>query len=431
LAQTLQNLFTHEADQLARQTQAIRRTRQFTGATLAQTLVFGWLDNPQATLDDLAFTAATCQAPVSAQAVDRHFTPATADFLQHLLTRAMDHAIRATPAAIPLLQRFTDLELRDSTTLALPDALADVWPGCGGRGKTSRAALKVHLCWNFRDARLRLAWVPGRQPDQAAASQKDIPRRGTLRLADMGFFDLDEFRCWDAHGVFWLSRLPVGVQVAEAKGTLRSLPRWLRRHKSPTIDTWVYLGGLRVPARLLAQRVPRGVARQRRDKIRREAREAGTTPNPLKLALAGWTLLVTNVPAARLSVKEALVVGRVRWQAELLIKLWKEHGRLDESRSAKPWRIACEVFAKLLGLVIQHWTLLLSQWEYVDRSLRKAAPKVRKFMLALAQALSSLKQMRSILRRLIHGLKKCSRINKSKKTPRTHQILMAATSPDG
>jgi hypothetical protein len=59
-------------------------------------------------------------------------------------------------------------------------------------------------------------------------------------------------------------------------------------------------------------------------------------------------------------VPEALVLVRARWRMELLFTHWKQHGLLDEWRSAKPWRILCEVYAKLLALAIQPWLLLLS-----------------------------------------------------------------------
>jgi hypothetical protein len=41
--------------------------------------------------------------------------------------------------------------------------------------------------------------------------------------------------------------------------------------------------------------------------------------------LAAWTRLVTNVPAARLPVHEALVLGRARGQIELLFKKYALH----------------------------------------------------------------------------------------------------------
>src|SRR5438270_12833513 len=53
LASTLQTVFTTDAEQAARDAGLIRRVRQCSGATFVQTVVFGWLDNPNATHEDL------------------------------------------------------------------------------------------------------------------------------------------------------------------------------------------------------------------------------------------------------------------------------------------------------------------------------------------------------------------------------------------
>jgi hypothetical protein len=73
--------------------------------------------------------------------------------------------------------------------------------------------------------------------------------------------------------------------------------------------------------------------------LRAAARDKGRQVRATRLALAAWTLFVTNVPAERLTLREVLVLGRMRWQIELLFKLWKSQGHVDESRSTKPWRI--------------------------------------------------------------------------------------------
>ena len=71
-----------------------------------------------------------------------------------------------------------------------------------------------------------------------------------------------------------------------------------------------------------------------------------------RLQLLGWTILITNVPQELLSIDEALVLARCRWQIELCWKLWKQVGKVDTWRSAKPYRILTEIYAKLLGCVI-------------------------------------------------------------------------------
>jgi len=125
-----------------------------------------------------------------------------------------------------------------------------------------------------------------------------------------------------------------------------------------------------------------------------------------------------------LTVREALVLARARWQIELLFKLWKSHGHIDESRSGKPWRVLCEVYAKLLAMVVQHWLLLTGCWASPDRSLVKAAQTVREHAMHLASALAC----PLFLCRAIGVIHRClaagCRLNRRKKKPNTYQLLL-------
>jgi len=143
--------------------------------------------------------------------------------------------------------------------------------------------------------------------------------------------------------------------------------------------------------------------------------------------MADWTVFITNAPVALLTVEEALVLGRARWQIELLFKLWKSHGRIDESRSQQPWRILCEVYAKLLALVVQHWLLLVGCWRYPDRSLRKAAQTVQKHALHLASSLACEARLAAAITTIQRCLAAGCRINKRKAKPHTYQLLLSIT----
>jgi hypothetical protein len=423
---TLQKLVTTTANQLARETGFVQRASKLTGAVFVQTLLFGWLNTPQATLQQLAQMAGTVGVAISPQGLEQRFTPAAARFLYRVLEAAVVHVVTAHPVAIPLLQRFAGVYLLDSSTVVLPDELAQVWRGCGGnQAHRTQAALKLQVQFDLSTGALRGPWLQdGRSSDRHAPHQTAF-QRGALRLADLGYFSLQTLRELTSAGVYWLCRLQHQTQVCTPAGVPLDVLAWLSQRRTQTMDVSILLGAqARLPARLIAVPVPACVAQARRRRLRQAARRKGQTLSPRHLALAAWTLLVTSVPVEALSVEEALVLMRARWQIELLFKLWKSLGRLDESRSAQPWRQLCELYAKMLALLVQHWLLLLSCWEYPDRSLMQAAQTIQRYATSLALALRSCKRLGEVIVSIQQCLQTGCRITRRRKHPSTYQLLL-------
>lgn len=244
----------------------------------------------------------------------------------------------------------------------------------------------------------------------------------------MGYFSLARLQQSRAQQGYFLSRLHVQTTVFTADGT-----RWvdlaaLLEQAGPTVDLPVTLGVReRMPARLLAVRVPQEVADERRRKLRTAAREKGQAVSAGRLVLAAWTIFVTNAPADVLPLEAALVLARARWQIELLFKLWKSQGRIDKSRSRKPWRVVCDVYTKLLAMIVQHWICLTSLWGYPDRSLPKAARTIQKYALPLVTGLWSHGRTIDMLTELARCLPRGCRMNRRKRQPNTYQLLLEAT----
>jgi hypothetical protein len=142
-----------------------------------------------------------------------------------------------------------------------------------------------------------------------------------------------------------------------------------------------------------------------------------------RMQLSDWVILLTNVPAEQMSPQEALVVMRCRWQIELLWKLWKQHGKIDAWRSAKPARIETEIYAKLVGLLIQHWMTILGCWQDPQRSLRKAQQVSQFAASALGFALVGEMPLVLVIERITGAMSKGCRINARRKKPNTYQLV--------
>ena len=109
VARAMREILTTTAAEAGRATRFVQRTSPLSGATFSQTLVFGFLGNPQATLEELTQTAAALGIEISPQALDQRFTASAAACLHQVLVAAIARVITAEPVAIPLLERSLNL----------------------------------------------------------------------------------------------------------------------------------------------------------------------------------------------------------------------------------------------------------------------------------------------------------------------------------
>jgi hypothetical protein len=177
------------------------------------------------------------------------------------------------------------------------------------------------------------------------------------------------------------------------------------------------------PMRLLMMRVPEEIAEQRRERLLADATRLQKHVSAQALELASWLLLLTDAPAKRLSLEEAIVLQRERWQIELLYKLWKQYGQIDEWRTAHSWRILCELYAKLIGLLLQHWLIVLFAWHDEQRSLVKLAQVIRDGSLSLMEALAGYHSLHAAILSIARRMRSGCSMNQRKKHPNSAQLL--------
>jgi hypothetical protein len=425
LAETVQVLLTTEADELARQTGFVIRQRKVSGSNFAQTVVFSAMANPDATKDRRLTTAAIVGLVITEKGLEKRFDARAAVFLRELLRSAVSKVV-ASPVMIPLLRRFTAVEVFDSSTVALPEELANIFRG-GRSGTTTseKAAVKLTVGLDLLSGALcGPALSAGRAADLSAATAVAERPAGSLHLADQNYFSLEKFACWDGAGAYWLSRLKSGTVVFDGDGRRIDLVAFLRAAGEADVDRDVVLGSKqRMACRLIARRVPAEVAALRRQRLLAKSKCRGDRASALSLALCEWTILVTNVPRHLLSVEEAVALARMRWQIELVFKLWKSHGRIDELQGNDPDAALCQVYGKLLAQVVQHWVIVVGAWSLVDRSITKAARVVQDLALSLAAAMRSVRRLRGVLSLARKLMEIVARMERRKKCPNAHEMI--------
>jgi len=315
------------------------------------------------------------------------------------LEEACSLVVRAAQdVPVALVRRFSAVILEDSSSIALPDELAEIWRGCGGNQEHTAAAIKVHVRWELKRGRL---WGPtltdGRTSDRRSPFTEEEIVRGSLEIKDLGYFQLDHLEARREAGAYSLTRWQAGTALFTDDGKPLPLANVLPPRVGQLKELPVRVGARHwLPMRLLMLRVPKEVGDQRRCDLLRDAQRRGQTVSEETLRLADWTILY---------------------------KLWKSDGRIDEWRTSNPWRVLCELYAKLIALLIQHWLIVLFAWHDPQRSLVKLAKVVRDTAWLLMDALAGHGSICSAFALIERRMRSGCQMNTRGKRPNSAQLL--------
>ena len=424
----LQACLSEELDQIARDCKVVIRERVFTGRTLLLMIVATLLRKPDAAWADFHLTAAQLGLELSQTAVEKRFAAGQplVDFLRSALERALQKTVAAQPSSAALFQRFTAVLIGDASTIALPDELAELFQGCGGSEGTSRASLKLQVLWDLKTGKLARPHVEaGKASDTKSPIAKAEIEAGNLLVFDLGYFDLARFASVDAKKAKFISRLLHGTDVFDSNSKPLNLLAHLRQQPTGLLEQMILLGAAaRLCCRLVAVRVPEEVANRRRQQAREKAAKKGRTPSREYLELLGWSLFVTNCSGEELTWKAVVVLYRTRWQIELLFKLWKSHNRLAKQREgASALEVLAVFYAKLLGILLQHWILVATAWQVAKRSLSRAARALVEVVKEILLALGDEAALQAALLRLREVIQKLGGTTDRKKEPSHAQLI--------
>jgi len=353
----IKEFFGDTVNQIARRTKFVQRESALDGLKFLQAMVFGFIENPRASLNHLAQVCLDLGVKITSQGVDERINQYSVVFLKEMFGYAMETFKNNIPLPLEVLRQFTAVYLLDSSVKALPENMVEEYPGCGGDGP--QASLKIQLVFEFLYGNMKqVALRAGREPDQAYRDYLKIIEAGSLTIVDLGYFAVDAFGEIAGKDAYFLSRYLFGTKLFTPDGEVINLLDTLQSITTNSVDMSVLLGAKQhLPCRLVAVRCPQEIADQRRQKAIENAKRKGRTPSKKYLALLDWTIFITNVPSDMLSVKQVLLLYRVRWQIELVFKLWKSYCGLGRIAGMRRERVLTELYAKMIGIVLTHFII--------------------------------------------------------------------------
>lgn len=374
-ADKIQELLTRHCQEVERKSKFVERRSKIDGQNFTQIMVFGCMKNPHSSLGDLVKVGDKLEIDITIPGLDQRINPEAVGMLMEILQRSIQELSGQERLDIEVLKPFSAVYLLDSTQVALPDTLSRLFPGSGGDGPA--ASMKIQLSYDYVRGELSaLRFTAGIAPDQNCELHLEQAHPGSLHLFDLGYFKQQVFAKLDHQGSYFISRFEhqTALYTDEAEPIRLELLDYLQKVNGDRLETRLQMGRLvHLPVRILFQRLPLAVVEERRRKAIDQMKDKGKRPSETYLKLLEWQFFITNIPPERLSFDQILLLYRVRWQVELVFKLWKSQANLDGLGNWRVDRVLVHLYARLIGLVM--FFGLTAPWRWLscaELSLPKA-----------------------------------------------------------
>jgi len=405
----------------------VKRRSKVNAAVFVKTLVLGLLEKGDASLSELAGVAKRLGVRISASGLAQRMNEAGADLLRRLVVEQIQSREAQGVSRRGILQNFSAVNIVDSSQMSLSARCQSAFAGSGGSASSASAKLQVsyeYLRGDFNAIEVE----SGRAPDQHSRLPTAFACANSLTLMDLGYFSQASLVAIAQAAAFFLTRLPTQVNLywKADDATKADVVSYLDAQPADSGELSVFLGAAaRLRIRLVfRRRPPEIVARERRRAIR-NAQKKKRSVSAAHLKGLAWQVCITNLPAALYTPDQIFLLYSVRWQIELLFKLWKSYAGLNLCRAQRPERFLCLLYAHLLGLLLFHSLVAPYRcFECAELSLPKAFRYFQRCLPRLIRASArAWAKVPNILAHFITTLFPYAAKSSRKKRPSTRQRL--------
>lgn len=333
----------------------VRESKKLNAPLFLKMLLYDQLQYDNPSLQQHTFgLEATDDIKISKEGLNKRFKKTTVAFTEKILEAYLTHCIDHDSIATALKDKFTGIRLLDSTEFKLPDSLANVFPGYSSASAASCAAIQFE--YDILSKRIcSLTLGNAKQSDKTFADERmNNIKAGELIIRDLGYYSVDSYKKIEDSNAFYISRLKSQIKIYEIEDgqyvelNLNTLIKRIKKSRKSNFDQTVYIGTKeKKEVRLMAWLLEEDAQKNR---LAKKKRKGAINNNDIL-----WSMLnvfVTNITKEELSLQHAYELYKMRWQIELMFKIWKSILKLDVVRKMKADRLKCYLYTKLLWILL-------------------------------------------------------------------------------
>ncbi len=351
-------LLNEKADKISFTTQFIKRKRKIKGSSFAKAMVMGNLAQ-ECSLEGICSLFSQEEIFITKQGIDLRFTKESATFMESLHRESLSMMEDSLSINCPVLKLFNSVKLLDSTYINLPKSMCNLYRGYGShyqnRPCKTQAGLKIQVVYDYlHQVTSRLDFKEGIRSDQGYKDYLEDICPNDLFMADLGYFAPESFKAIQNQGAYFLSRYKADTNFYDPATEEKIDLLELLKDQNFLTKTFLLGSNTKLKVRIVCRKLSQEQSAYRRRKANKLAKSRGYQSSSKNQQLLDWAIFITNIPSDYINAKDLALLYRLRWQVELLFKLYKSYGRIDKFNSKKTYRILCQIYAKLIAMSIFH-----------------------------------------------------------------------------
>lgn len=306
---------------------------------------------------------------ISPQALTKRFNSDAVNFMKNVFYEMFKVQNEVLKSNGPLLKNnFNRITIVDSTGFKLEDRHADAYKGCG-----IKSSVKIQLLYDYLTGEFILCELKKGSAADASYLEtlQNTVEKGDLCLKDLGYFKTEDLKFIQKKGAFYVSKIKVNTNLYKRdeviehglKGKVTKRERYslisikellepLAEGETIELDD-IYIGNTkknRIKSRFILTKLTEECKRKK--EIHNEKGRGNINP----LGENKWWLdlncYITNVPKEILSTETVHEIYTLRWQVEIMFKIWKSIFKIHEVKKVGLERIQCFIYGRLIMLLL-------------------------------------------------------------------------------
>ena len=357
-------------ENLAVESGFVQRRSAINGSRFLDILMFNSLEGNLLSLGSLAEDFELQYGiSISKQGIDERFNDRAVNFLKNVLSQQVNSFI-CSQQVLNTNMPFKSCFVKDSSRFGLPDAYASTYQGYGGATNTI-SMMSIQYEFDLLSGKpVDLQLTNGRRNDQQDSREtKNNIEANTLLLRDLGYVTSYYLQSVIDKGAYFLNRLPSQMSVYDRENNkekmdFKSLHKKMKKEGIPSMSFSVMVGrDAQIPCQMSVYINDEATSNSRLKRTSKNTRSIGCKVSEDQKAKSHLDIYITNACKKMIQPDNYKSLYGLRWQIELVFKVWKSLCKIDKIKKVKIQRFECMLLAGLIW-ILANWSIfqVINDW---------------------------------------------------------------------